>query len=428
MAPLGIRWIYPVGAPRATVLKPGTTTIGRDPSNDLQLDSPGISRQHAELERRGHALVIRDLGSRNGVYCNGVHVDAAPIGPATVMRLGDSVGVICAMDPARSGIWEIATNLWGSLRLESAARLALRAARSPLNILILGETGTGKELFAKAMHTWSGRPGELVPVNCAAIADSLMEAELFGHERGAFTGAARARLGHVREASRGLLFLDEIADLSLRAQAALLRVLQEREVTPVGSSERVPVDLRVVSATHKDLRKLMKAGLFREDLYARLEGVPMTLPPLRARREDIVDLFVYFAERIADAPCPPFTARFAERLACHDWPQNVRELRHLAERLIVVHGTAAQWRCRHLASAHPDLKSDSVPPTEHSPSTPARTPPGQIDRCMVEHALVAAAGNVAAAARSLRISKTTLYKLIEAHGLDLGTLRRSASG
>jgi len=206
-------------------------------------------------------------------------------------------------------------------------RLALIAA-SEAPIILVGATGTGKEQVAHAIHDLSGRRGELIAVNCGALPEALVESELFGHRKGAFTGATTEQLGLVRAAHGGTLFLDEIDDLPLRAQAALLRVLQERTVVPVGTARPIPADIRVVAATQRDLAALVAAGRFRADLFARLRGAEIGLPTLLARREDFGLLVAALLQRIAGdlAQTVEFTTAAAEALSLYDWPLNIREL------------------------------------------------------------------------------------------------------
>jgi transcriptional regulator with PAS, ATPase and Fis domain len=273
---------------------------------------------------------------------------------------------------------------------------------------------------AQAVHAASGRRGKLVAVNCAALSDSLLDAELFGHERGAFTGADRARTGWVREADGGTLFLDEIGELSTSGQAKLLRVLEAREVTPVGSTRAVPVDLRVICATHRDLDALAAQGVFRADLYARLDGAQVRLPALRDRRQDIAELFVRFASNALGRPCPPLSSRFVEHLCLYDWPRNVRELRQVAEKLAVLNPAHPEWRRRHLAELLP-LSPNSTHPASSAPG--AAVSSSRKSEADVEQALLESAGNVSSAARRLGVSKQSVYRWIAARGVELAAFR-----
>jgi transcriptional regulator with GAF, ATPase, and Fis domain len=213
-------------------------------------------------------------------------------------------------------------------------------ADTPANVLIVGETGTGKELVAHAIHTRSGRSnGPLVKVNCASIPDELFESEFFGHVRGAFTGAHRDRVGRFQLADGGTIFLDEVGEIPLALQGKLLRVLQEREFERVGDDSTRVVDVRVIAATNKDLEKAVEAGEFREDLYYRLSVFPVPVPPLRRRGDDVVQLAVHFLEQVCrefGRPCPQLTQSQADALRSYAWPGNVRELKNVIERAVIL--------------------------------------------------------------------------------------------
>ena len=238
------------------------------------------------------------------------------------------------------------TIIGGSARMQELAAIVARVAGSTAPVLLRGESGTGKELVARAIHTASPRAaGRFVAINCAAMPEPLVEAELFGHVRGAFTGATGDRAGVFRDATGGTLLLDEIGDMPLATQAKLLRVLQEREVRPVGGSAPQPVDVRVIAATHQDLEARVASGAFRADLYYRLSVVPLGIPALRDRRDDIPSLARHFLAR-ARAECPGspverFTDDALAVLSAYAWPGNVRELENVVARLVVL-GTRAE--------------------------------------------------------------------------------------
>ena len=282
-------------------------------------------------------------------------------------------------------------------------------------VLITGETGTGKELAATALHlAGPRRHGPLVPVNCSAIPGQLLEAELFGHVRGAFTGAIQNRTGRFEQAHRGTLFLDEIGDLPLDLQAKLLRVLQQREFQRLGSSETVRVDVRVIAATNCDLARRMRDGRFREDLFYRLNVVPIRLPPLRERPQDIPLLAEHFVERICrmeSLPPKRLTREALDRLALDPWPGNVRELENAIEMAVVLSGNR-DW----LGPADFPQPAHPAPPTQ-SPVPFLSVPEGGLDftetvasfeRSLLEQALEKTGGNKKAAARMLRLKRTTL--------------------
>jgi DNA-binding NtrC family response regulator len=290
------------------------------------------------------------------------------------------------------------------------------AADSDATVLILGETGTGKELVARALHQHGQRKAKpFVAVNCAAIPADLLESELFGHVKGAFTGASVDRQGAFRDANGGTLFLDEIGDMPLAMQAKILRALQERVVTPVGGKP-VTVDVRVVAATHRDLESLVASGAFREDLLYRLNVVPIPLPPLRERLADIVPLAEHFLRLSARDGAPKrLTAAAASRLLAHAWPGNVRELKNIIERTnVLVRGAVIVADNLDLArSEHAD--PDNLP--AHWLNADLPTAIAKLEQAMIIHSLAACGGNRAEAARRLNINRQLLYAKMQRYGL-----------
>ncbi len=303
-----------------------------------------------------------------------------------------------------------------------------RVAPTDARVLVLGESGTGKELVAREIHRRSRRAaGPLVRVNCAAVPADLFEAELFGYVKGAFTGAVRDRRGRFELASGGTLFLDEIGEMPLPVQPKLLRALEEGEIERVGAEGSTRVDVRVVAATNRDLAALVAEGRFREDLYYRLEGIVLRVPPLRERREDVPLLARHFLERACRemARKLAFAEDALERLAALDWPGNVRQLRNLVERLaILVPGETITVRDveRHLGGAAPrgDAVRDGVPARG-----PLAAAVAAFERRFVEEALARHGGNVSAAARELGIERTSLHRKMRALGIDRTGARRT---
>ena len=290
-----------------------------------------------------------------------------------------------------------------------------RAATSDATVLILGETGTGKELVARALHRNGSRAGRpFVAVNCAAIPAELIESELFGHVKGAFSGATQHRMGRFQEADGGTLFLDEIGDMALPTQAKILRVLQERELTPVGGSQSLRVDVRVIAATHRDLPQEIREGRFREDLWYRLQVVPIMVPPLRERPGDILAIAEHFLRQHGGDSPRRISAAAARRLLQHAWPGNVRELRNTMERAAVMsHGSCIE--AEHLAL--PTLSATSpAQGMQIDWDGPLAAAVAQVERLMLERALAAANGNRAEAARRLGISRQQLYRKLEEAG------------
>jgi transcriptional regulator with PAS, ATPase and Fis domain len=291
--------------------------------------------------------------------------------------------------------------------------LIRQVAPTPASILLQGESGTGKELVARALHAESPRAARpFVKVNCAALAESLLESELFGHVKGAFTGAIADKVGRFEAGNRGTIFLDEIGDVSPLIQLKLLRVIQEREFERVGSSRPIRTDVRLISATNKDLSRLVAAGLFREDLYYRLKVVPLTLPPLRERKDDIPLLLHAFLARFSrdlGKPVRGLTRRALEAMRRHSWPGNVRELEHAIEHACV--------RCQGELLGLADLPRELQGGEGLDPETVARLDAGRqvvLDRPLLERLLRENGGNRSKTARMLGIGRTTLWRRLKA--------------
>jgi DNA-binding NtrC family response regulator len=292
--------------------------------------------------------------------------------------------------------------------------LAKSAARSQSTILILGESGTGKELLARAIHAESPRQASpFVAVSCAALTETLLESELFGHEKGSFTGAVARRKGRFELAHGGTLFLDEIGDISPKLQLDLLRVLEERKLVRVGGADPVDVDVRIIAATNRDHKKAVADGQFREDLFYRLNVIPILLPPLRERREDVPLLVEHFLERLSvetDRQIEGVSADALAALMRHDWPGNVRELRNVLERgMVVAKDTLIQ-------PGDLGLSAPGIKPESHDPTLTL----DEVERRHITLVLQHAGGNVTQAARTLDIDRVTLYNKIRKYGLRRG--------
>jgi DNA-binding NtrC family response regulator len=291
-----------------------------------------VSRKHAIVRRVGASLEISDAGSRNGTFVDGVRSWSASIVPGAIVRVGNT---LLELNHLGKGTAPAAGALIGQTAVfEGVLEQVARAARSDLTVMLFGETGTGKEVAARAIHERSGRSGQFIAINCAAIPAELSESTLFGHRKGAFTGAATDALGFFGEAEGGTIFLDEIGELPLAQQAKLLRVLENREYTPVGSTRPRTTDARVIAATNVDLAAAVSAGRFRDDLLARLLGTVIHLPSLRERRGDIPLLARRFLAEIAPNRRLELDAGALERMLAHPWRHNVRELRAFIHRLV----------------------------------------------------------------------------------------------
>ena len=413
--PAQVRWVFPW--PLATAVPSGTRVVGRDPECDTVLDGTEISRRHAELRVDGPLLVVRDLGSSNGVFVNGVRTADAPLGPGDVVRCGEWLGVAVA-DVEAEGVQEIAPGWWGGPALRAAIAPA-RAAGTDLCVVIQGETGTGKEGLASALHAWRKRPGRLVAVNCAALPGHLAEAELFGYRRGAFTGADRASPGVFRAADGGTLFLDEVLELPADVQPKLLRALQEREVQGLGETAPVAVDVALVAAAQVPLADAVRAGRFRPDLQARLDGLTVVLPPLRERRDDIAPLFREFVRAHAGGRPPELDPKLVEALTLYDWPLNVRELLGLARKLLLTHGQERVLKRSHLPEPYAGAKgapaADAPDPKPRFDPSVRRPTDDAAEWTALVAALRAHGNRVAKAAAAIGVSRQRAYRLLQAH-------------
>ncbi len=313
----------------------GGIQLGRDPTyEDIHLGhDPTLSRLHATVrgrDRGQHAEVV-DEGSSNGTYVNGVRVSRATLADGDLLRVGDCFLLFRALEADAPEAPAIESILGRSPALVSALRLVERVAPTELSVLLLGPSGAGKGVAARAVHDLSGRRGALVSLNCSAIPEQLAESQLFGHTKGAFTGAASENLGAFRAADGGTLFLDEVGELPLTIQPKLLRALDERAVAPVGGTREYHVDVRVIAATDIDIEAAVAAKQFRGDLWARLHDFAIELPPLVERREDILLLLLSALPK----PPPKLRASLVEALLSYHWPFNVREVLKVGRELSV---------------------------------------------------------------------------------------------
>jgi transcriptional regulator with GAF, ATPase, and Fis domain len=399
-----------------------------------------MSSTHVRLVRSLDSWLVEDAKSKNGTFVNGLAVTRAPLDDSDVLEAGHTFfvfrncqrsAVLMSSDadaatesPAAPGMRTLVPHL-----AEDFSRLT-QIARSEVSVLVYGDTGTGKELVARAVHQLSGRSGPFVAINCGALPKDLVESELFGHKKGSFSGATEDRPGLLRSAHRGTLFLDEIGDLPISAQPAFLRVLEEREVVPIGATQPVSIDVRLVAATHRELELLVQKDEFRADLFARLSGFSLTLPPLRERREEIGLIVADMLER-ADADRARqlrFTVDAARALFLYDWPLNVRELEKCLGAAVVFAGwdsikldnlpDAVQRACvRHQATpsaSPPDPeRDDDCVPAERSLSDAESRHRDELSALLREHG-----GNISAVARALGKARMQVQRWLKRYQLD----------
>ena len=414
-------------------------SVGR--LGDIALHEPSVSREHAVLSWNGSEWVVTDLGSRNGTCVNGVAVQRKAVVPGdklkfgrVVLALADAEGSDEADDAeTRLMTREMSTFIPNgpgaqalvgrSEALRSAMKIAARAAKSNATVLLFGESGTGKELFARLVWEESARSSKkFLPVHTGAIESSLLASTLFGHEKGAFTGADKLKKGLFEEADGGTIFLDEIGEINGETQVKLLRVLQEGEFMRVGGTEPVKVDVRVICATNRDLEAAVKEGKFREDLYYRLNVIKIHLPPLRDRVGDIADLVRHYVALMGGMEKGVSSEAMAA-LERYSWPGNVRQLRNVVERMVVL-------------STHDVLDVGDIPPEITAVSTagcvePSASPPldgkvggvdhdassiqslADIERRHIASVLESCGGNKKLAAERLGISRSSLYEKLK---------------
>ncbi len=394
-------------------------TFGRAEGVTVRIDTPKVSRKHATISFKGGVLFVEDLGSRNGTSVNGQVLKKAGCtvaGGGLVRIAGCEIVIATAAGPAPSSLEDAQPSqddmLVADPQMDQVMATARKVARTTTTVLIVGETGVGKEVMAQHIHSMSPRRDKpLVAVNCAAIAETLLESELFGHKKGAFTGADRRKIGYVESAQGGTLFIDEIGELSAQAQVKLLRVLESRVVARVGGTAEVPVDVRIICATHRDLPAMVEHGEFRADLYYRISSFMLQIPPLRERRAEIAVLARLFLRSFAQATgdtAPSITPAAITAFERHEWPGNVRELRNAIEHAMVM-SEGGPIGAEHLPAEILRPNTKKVGQTEASGM---RDKLAQIERKSIEDALVAENGNQTRAAQRLGISRRGLvYKL-----------------
>jgi two-component system, NtrC family, response regulator AtoC len=437
----------------ATHLLPpeGTLTVGRSPEASIRVDDTSVSRQHVRLHL-GAMVHIEDLGSANGTKIAGARLPAherKPLPPGQVAEIGASWMMVSNAPLARSTTQQMNTQMPAPIEvtpppvIRSAAvaapddglvvhdqarrnlhKLIERAALSDIAVLLLGETGVGKEVFARRLHALSPRASRpFLGLNCAAVAPSLFESELFGHERGAFTGATQTKLGLLEAAEGGTVLLDEVGEMPLAIQVKLLRVLEERQVLRIGGTKPRAINVRLLSATNRNLEAEVEAGAFRRDLYFRLNSISVQIPPLRERLPEIEPLarrFVLLAAERLGVAVPEIDAAVWDRLRARRWPGNIRELRNVMERAVVLsdHG-------RITTNALPAETELASGPEPYAPTSSAGAPAGATlanvrgdsERQRILDALEACAGNQTRAAEMLGIARRTLLNRLAEYDL-----------
>jgi len=417
-------------------LRPGQTLrIGRSESSDVVVPDGKVSRDHLTLYV-GETFEIYDHGSHNGTWVRRERVPAnrrVPVAVGDPIQLGASMLIVqVAPCETHSGASQ-ASDPGGERVVRDPAMLAIydlvqRAAAGKINVLITGETGSGKEIIAETLHQKSAarRRGPLVRINCAALPESLFESEVFGHERGAFTGALRAKPGLLETAHDGTAFLDEVGELSLVSQAKLLRVLESREVTRVGGLTSKSIDVRFVAATNRDLRAEVARGKFREDLFFRLAGMVVAIPPLRQRPSEIWPLVESVARTVANGlgrSAPAFTAPARQALEAYSWPGNIRELRNVVECAVLrCDGASVKVGDLTLQSVRPDVnpspfESAKVPVALPSSERPPAGKGADGERERIMFGLAACNGNQTRAAEYLQMPRRTLVAKLAAYGI-----------
>jgi DNA-binding NtrC family response regulator len=398
----------------------GPVTVGNAEGNSLRLTDPSVSRFHVELSRRGDRVVVKDLGSTNGTQVNGLLLTEAAVPPGTVLQLGHTQLEVSGGKTGSVALSE--KDSLGPLKGQSPLMRALlaridTAARSESPVLLQGESGTGKELIARALHERGPRAKKpFVTVDCGSLSPGLVTSELFGHERGAFTGADRRHIGAFERANGGTVFLDEIGELPLSLQANLLGVLERRRFRRLGSQDELSVDVRVVSATHRDLRAAVNTTQFRLDLYFRLAVVKLEVPPLRARLDDLELLITHFVREAGSEATVGqlFPAEVLTTLRAHQWPGNVRELRNLVEATLAM-GEAPPLELQAVAGAESGAAPFPGPESTYKDARAHVLQRFELD--YLSKLLALTKGNVSAASRHAKMDRSHLIELLQRHGL-----------
>jgi transcriptional regulator with AAA-type ATPase domain len=405
-----------------------TRSLG-DATLDLRLPGRSMSASHARLFRMGYSWAVEDLGSRNGVFVDGQRVTQAVLEPDSTLEVGHTFLRVRMVLLPYGGPTDVEVpdddDVLGTVDapLQAGLERLFRLFGPRMPALLVGESGTGKEILARQLHHRSGRKGDFVAVNCGAIPGSLVESHLFGHVRGSFSGAVRDEIGFVRAAQGGTLFLDEVADLPRTSQAAFLRVLQEREVVPVGGTRPVPVDVQVIAATHQPLEQLVERGDFRRDLFARLAGSLLEVPALRDRRDDLGVLIATLLKKIAPVASASMSlsTEVGRALLTHDWPMNIRELERCVETWVSLVTDDGAVDSAHLPpSLAAVLRS---PPTPSSGTRSALSERDERLRLELLAHLSRHQGNVTDVARAMGKARAQIHRWCRRFGMEPDAFR-----
>ncbi len=387
-------------------------TIGRDSANLISINDSYVSQRHARIEKKPHAFFIKDMRSRNGTFVNGTKVQEAELQDGDRILIGKTE--FSFSSDAKFAEDKVSMNSLNKSWSEQLERIP-SIAQSDLSVLLLGPSGTGKEVLAKLIHERSDRKHfPMVCVNCSALSESLVESELFGHVKGSFTGATADRKGAFEAARGGTLFLDEVGDLPLSLQPKLLRALENQQIRPVGSDRTIDTNVRIIAATHQNLKDRVTEEKFRADLYFRLNVVQIKAPALADRIEDFDSLFYYFAKMHKVR----FNYAAIQKLKVHSWPGNIRELRNTVQRAKALFGQ------QEVQTEHIELLIESAPdPITSDQLVRNRIMLKEVEMEMIVSRLKANNGNQRQTAAELGMPKSTLHDRIKAYGIKLEEFR-----
>ena len=391
-----------------------TFSIGRSIQNQLSLGEESISRRHCRIEKHGSQYIVRDLNSANGTFLNSARVTEAILNNDDILQVGEHFLIFTAEQESKISEMFSSENTSWAKNLE----LLPNIAQSHHPLLVLGPSGSGKDCLARQVHQLSQRRWEpYISINCSALSESLIESELFGHNKGSYTGATTPRLGAFRAANNGVLFLDEIGDLPLSCQPKLLRAIENQEIKPVGSDKTHAVNVRIIAATHNNLKEKVAKGQFRQDLYFRLNILNISLPPLKERMEDFETLIRRFCrkEKIG------FSHRSFEKLKAYSWPGNIRELKNVIARASVL------FRNKLVMPEDLPLVMEPLSDQAFNKSTTFTQSPTEsltealknMEKQTIEQQLFVYKGNQSKTARALGLPRTTLHDKVQMYNIDV---------